>query len=56
MYKILTKQQTKDGYEWKHTGTMDADKIEIKSNKIILIKDNKIIFVAPARYTTIINQ
>lgn len=56
MYKILTKEKTKEGYVWKHTETMEADSIKIKSNVISLIKDTKIIFVAPARYTTIIKQ
>jgi hypothetical protein len=56
MYKILTKEKTKEGYVWKHTQTMEADTIKIKSNLISLIKDAKIIFVAPARYTTIIKQ
>jgi hypothetical protein len=56
MYKILTKEKTKEGYVWKHTQTMEADDIKIKSNIISLIKDTKIIFAAPARYTIIINQ
>lgn len=56
MYKILVKEKTKEGYVWKHTQTMEADTIKIKSNVISLIKDTKIIFVAPTRYTTIIKQ
>lgn len=56
MYKILTKEKTKEGYVWKHSQTMEADSVKIKSNVISLIKDTKIIFAAPARYTTIIKQ
>ncbi len=56
MYKILTKEKTKEGYVWKHIQTMEADSVKIKSNVISLIKDTKIIFAAPARYTTIIKQ
>ena len=56
MYKILTKEKTKEGYMWKHTKTMEADNIKVKSNVTFLIKDNKIIFVAPTRYTTIYKQ
>ena len=56
MYKILIKEKIKQGYVWKHTQTIEADSIKMKSNIISLIKDNKIIFVAPSRYTTIIKQ
>ncbi len=56
MYKILIKEKTKEGYLWKHTQTMEADDLKIKSNIIYLIKDTKIIFAAPSRYTTIIKQ
>lgn len=56
MYKILIKEKIKQGYVWKHTQTIDADSIKIKSNVISLIKDSKIIFAAPTRYTTIIKQ
>ena len=56
MYKILTKEKTKAGYVWKHSQTMEADSIKIKSNIVYLIKDTKIIFAAPARYTIIIKQ
>ena len=56
MYKILTKEKTKEGYVWRHIETMEADTIKIKSNVISLIKDTKIIFVAPSRYTTIIKD
>lgn len=56
MYKILTKEKTKEGYVWRHIETMEADIIKIKSNVISLIKDTKIIFAAPSRYTTIIKD
>jgi hypothetical protein len=56
MYKILIKEKTKEGYVWKHTETIEADELKIKSNIVYLIKDTKIIFAAPARYTTISKQ
>ncbi len=56
MYKVLIKEKTKNGYVWKHTETVQADELKIKSNIIYLIKDTKIIFAAPSRYTTIIKQ
>ncbi len=36
MYKILTKEKTKEGYVWKHTQTMEAD-----DNKYPKLSKNK---------------
>lgn len=56
MYKIYSKEKNNSGYNWKFISSIEADEIQVKNNKLLLIKNNKIVFVAPARYTQIIKQ
>ena len=56
MYKIYSKEKNNSGYIWKFISSIEADELEIKNNKLLLLKNNKIIFVAPARYTQIIKN
>jgi hypothetical protein len=56
MYKIYSKEKNNTGYSWKFISSINADELQVKNNKLLLVKDNKIVFVAPARYTQIVKE
>lgn len=56
MYKIYSKEKNNSGYSWKFISSISADELQVKNNKLLLLKDNKIVFVAPARYTQIVKE
>ena len=56
MYKIYSKEKNNFGYSWKFISSIEADEVQVKNNKLLLVKNNKIVFVAPARYTQIIKD
>jgi hypothetical protein len=56
MYKIYSKEKNASGYSWKLTTSIEADELQVKNNKLLLIKDNKVVLVSPARYTQIVKE